>query len=210
MKKILVVCPLRVGSTYFCNMLAAQHQLPVLPELFNISDKLRMQQAWQDKDNFYKMLKIEQQTESTISELYHTTEWVAKAVPYYIWWQSKRKPAEFFRIFSDVHSLADQVYYLYRQDFQEHVRSTCASMITKRYFADRTPDHIQMSGDEIRSYENRIKQHWKLIRDLYKVFPGTLVKMEDLPGQRYNQVYTFSPEFDQVSDFNISREVFGL
>jgi len=195
LNKVLVICQGRVGSTYFCNQLSVQYDLENLWELFNINSKFS--QGLDKTDDLFRKLETR-------------NRWVAKALTDHVWSQAAGDIPEFIRIYTALHQQADQVYYLYRPRFSDHVKSVCASIQTNQYFNHRKPRHISASAQEIAKISAKVRQRWKLLRTLYEILPGEPVSMDSLPIQgKYPDVYTFSEEFDDIPDFDVAAYLFG-
>lgn len=232
MKKIVIICQGRTGST-------------------NLSDFYKKKYKIKNMGEVFRNLNYVKDSEHLIDELNKKPNWIVKLVPpqvlhsaFILFVNKKYSQLSFnnkMRVFQHIEhfkndgtsysyyiknkeeilqeaidiciriiKVSDHHCYLYRRDFIGQIKSLVSASMLKEYGPDRKKEKVYAPAEKIATTTSNIIDTYELIQRLYTIIPGELIETESMRiGKKYNQITVYG-EFDTISNYDIEKEVFHL
>jgi hypothetical protein len=232
MKKIVIICQGRTGST-------------------NLSDFYKKKYKIKNMGEVFRNLNYVKDSEYLINELNKKPNWIVKLVPLQVlrsafvsFINKKYSQLSFnnkMRVFQHIEhfknngtnysyyienkeeilqeaidicvkiiKVSDHHCYLYRRDFIGQIKSLVSASIVKEYGPNRKKEKVYVPTEKIATTSNNIIDTYELIQRLYAIIPGELIETESMRvGKKYNQITVYG-NFDTINNYDIEREVFHL
>lgn len=229
MKKIVIICQGRTGSTNLSDYYKKKYKIKNLGEVF--------------RHNVYT-----NDPDTLIQELTNKPNWIVKLIPFQVLnaafaaFLKKKYPPTFnnkMRIFHYIEnfknestnysyyvenkqeilqeaidicikiiSLSDHHCYLYRKDFIGQVKSLVGAAFSKEFGPNRTTEKIYVPDTNITNTSDSLIKTYELIKELYSLSPNEIITTESLVvGKKYNPI-NIKGNFDIISNYDVEKEVF--
>jgi hypothetical protein len=232
MRKIVIICQGRTGSTNLSDFYKKKYKIKNLGEIFRNKDYVN------DPD-------------SLIQELANKKNWIVKLIPIQVLnaafasFLKKKYPVTSFnnkmRIFQHIENfrssltnynyylehkqeifqeaidiclkiinLSDHHCYLYRKDFVGQIQSLVGAAMSHEYGPNRTKEKVYVPEELITSYRDSIIKTYELIKEIYIRSPNDIISTESLTvGKKYNPV-TVKSNSVSLDDYDVGKEIFGI
>ena len=232
MRKIVIICQGRTGSTNLSDFYKKKYKIRNLGEIFRNKDYVN------DPD-------------SLIQELANKKNWIVKLIPIQVLhaafasFLKKKYPVTSFnikmRIFQHIENfrnsgtnysyyleykqeifqeaidiclkiinLSDHHCYLYRKDFVGQVKSLVSANISQEFGPNRAKEKVYVPEELITSTRNSLIKTYELIKEIYTRSPNDIISTESLTvGKKYNPV-TVKSYLALLDDYDVGKEVFNI
>jgi hypothetical protein len=231
MRKIVIICQGRTGSTNLSDFYKKKYKIKNLGEIFRNKDCVN------DPD-------------SLIQELANKKNWIVKLIPIQVLnvafatFLKKKYPLSFnnkMRIFQHIENfrnsgtnydyylkhkqeifneaidicirvinLSDHHYYLYRKNFVAQVKSLVSATMSQEYGPNREKEKIYVPDEIITSTRNSLIKTYELIKEVYTRSPNEVISTESLTvGKKYNSIIV-NGNFDIIENYEVEKEVFTV
>lgn len=199
MKKILIICTPRVGSSNFQRYLSSTHNVP------NLGEVPGRQQIFNNQISYEESLYMLKSADS----------WVVKLIPTLFNQYSRHHNISIETICDDLISYADSHIFLYRKDFRKQLISMASATTHGNFFSNRQlTKKVQLSSFALSYSRDYILEGYTYIKEIYKKYPSELVKTEDLskfgiePYDQTGMDYNYTPYFN--FNFDVEKNIFNL
>jgi hypothetical protein len=231
MKRIVIICQGRTGSTNLSDFYKKKYKIKNLGEVFR-------HKGYVDDYN------------SLINDLSNKPKWIVKIIPIqvlnaaFLSFLKKKYPPTFnnkMRIFQHIEAfrstgtsysyyleykqeifqeevniclqiinLSDYHCYLYREDFAGQVKSLVSAAMSQEYGPNRAKEKVYVPEEFIINTRNSLIKTYELIKEIYTKYPNDIVTTESLAiGKKYNPI-TVKSKLEKLDDYDVGKEVFGI
>ena len=232
MRKIVIICQGRTGSTNLSDFYKKKYKIRNLGEIFRNKDYVN------DPD-------------SLIQELANKKNWIVKLIPIQVLhaafasFLKKKYPMTSFnnkmRIFQHIENfrncgtnysyylehkqeifqeaidiclkiinLSDHHCYLCRKDFIGQIKSLVSADISQEFGPNRAKEKVYVPEELITSTRNSLIKTYELIKEIYIRSPNDIIFTESLTvGKKYNPI-TLKSNSVSLDDYDVGKEVFNI
>ena len=232
MRKIVIICQGRTGSTNLSDFYKKKYKIRNLGEIFRNKDYVN------DPD-------------SLIQELANKKNWIVKLIPIQVLhaafasFLKKKYPVTSFnnkmRIFQHIENfrnsgtnysyylehkqeifqeaidiclkiinLSDHHCYLCRKDFIGQIKSLVSADISQEFGPNRAKEKVYVPEELITSTRNSLIKTYELIKEIYIRSPNDIIFTESLTvGKKYNPI-TLKSNSVSLDDYDVGKEVFNI
>jgi hypothetical protein len=234
MKRIVIICQGRTGSTNLSDFYKKKYNIKNMGEVFrNLEykkDPNKLVLDLNNKPNWIVKLVPIQMLDAAVNEFlaiggpgktFNDKIRTRQYLEDYLQYRTeskfyKKNKKEITNIIINlcikIIALADKHVYLYRKDIHSQVKSLTIASRTKEFGPYRAKEKAAVFSEELRQTFNSLKQTYELIKEVYSVVPGELLALEDFDfdiGKKYNSI-TLVGDKHHLEEYNVEVEVFGI
>lgn len=232
MKRIVIICQGRTGSTNLSDFYKKKYKIKNLGEVFRHKDyvddpdelikELSAKQTWIVKLIPIQVLKAaflaflkkkysQKIFNNRMRVIQHVENFKTSGTSYDYYIEHKEEILkEAVSICSTIIELSDHHCYLYRKDFIGQIRSLASASMTNEFGPNREKEKVYVPDDVIIGTRTSIVRTYELTKRIYTTFPGEIVSTESLSiGKKYNSI-TVKGNFDLIEDYDVEKQVFQI
>lgn len=232
MKRIVIICQGRTGSTNLSDFYKKKYKIKNLGEVFRHKDyiddpdelikELSAKQTWIVKlipiqvlkAAFLAFLKKKYSQKIFNNRMrvnHHVENFDLYRTNYSYYIENKDEILkEAVDICLKIIKLSDHHCYLYRKDFIRQIQSLSRALLTKEYGPNREKENIYITDEVIIRTRIGLINTYELIKKIYKILPSEIISTESLDmSEKYNSI-TVKGNFDLIEDYDVEKQVFQI
>lgn len=232
MKRIVIICQGRTGSTNLSDFYKRKYKIKNLGEVFRhkdyVDDYTSLINDLANKPNWIvKLIPIQVLNAAFVSFLrkkysqtsfnnkmrvfQHLESFRSTGTSYDYYLQHKQEIfQEAVDICLKIINLSDYHCYLYREDFASQVKSLVSAAMSQEYGPNRSKEKVYVPEELVISTRNSLIKTYELVKEIYTHSPNSVITTESLnAGKRYNPI-TVKSKLETVDDYDVGKEVFGI
>jgi len=232
MRKIVIICQGRTGSTNLSDFYKKKYKIKNLGEVFRRKDyvnnpddlinELSVKQTWIVKLipiqvlnaaflTFLNKKYSQKLFNNKIRIIKHLENFDLYRTNYNYYVENKEEILkEAVDICLKIIHLSDHHCYLYRKDFVGQIRSLSRALLTQEYGPNREKENIHITDEVIIKTRIGLINTYELIRNIYKISPGEIISTESLNmSEKYNSI-AVKGNFNIIEDYDIEEQVFEI
>lgn len=232
MKRIVIICQGRTGSTNLSDFYKKKYKIKNLGEVFRrkvyidspdtLISELSNKPTWIVKliplqvlraaiSSFLKKKFPQNIFNNKIRVLQHLENFQNSGTNYkYYREYEKEITQEAIDICLKIIDISDHHCYLYRKNFVSQVKSLVNAELSKEYGPNRIKEKIYAPDERIKGTYNSLVKTYELIKMIYEKSPNDIISTESLTVRStYNPIVT-KGNFDIISNYDVEKEVFNM
>ena len=232
MKRIVIICQGRTGSTNLSDFYKKKYKIKNLGEVFrhkdyvdnpdNLISDLLVKQTWIVKLipiqvlhaaflSFLKKKYSQRIFNNKMRIIQHVENFKTSGTSYSYYIENKEEIfQEAVDICSKIIEISDHHCYLYRKDFVGQIRSLASASITNEFGPNREKEKVYVPDEVIIGTRTGMIKTYELIKKIYTRSPGEVVSTESLRNsKKYNSI-TVKGNFSIIEDYDVEEQVFRV
>jgi hypothetical protein len=232
MRKIVIICQGRTGSTNLSDFYKKKYKIKNLGEVFRHKDyvdnpddlinELSVKQTWIVKLipiqvlnaaflSFLKKKYSQKIFNNKMRVIQHVENFKASGTSYSYYIENKEEIfQEAIDICLRIIELSDHHCYLYRKDFVGQIKSLASAFMTNEFGPNREKEKVYVPDEVIIGTRAGMIRTYELIKKIYTQSPSEAVSVESLSiGKKYNSI-TVKGNFDIIEDYDVEEQVFQV